>query len=172
MGRIPYLTEDEVTPRIREFWEKSPVILNINRVAAHAESVYKQSMGMGAMLMLKAELPARVRELAILRIAHLCKAEYEWEHHARLAVGIGFAEEEVEAVKDWENADCLDERDKLALRFTDEVVLNVRASDETYSKMAENLSHRQMVELILSIGYWSMIARLIVNADIELEKEV
>jgi len=169
LSKIPYLTEDEVHPRILDYWENSPIVLNINRVVAHAETVYKQCMGMGVKLMLKADLPARLRELAILRIAHLCDAHYEWEHHVRLAKGLGFSDEEVESTKDWENASCYSDLDKLVLRFTDEVSQNVKASEETFNALAKQLSHRQVVELILSIGYWSMIARLLVNTGVELE---
>ena len=170
MSKIPYLTEEEVAPRIREYWEKAPFVLNINRVAAHAEAAYRPCLAMGFKLLTKAELPHRLRELAILRIAHLRDARYEWEHHVRLAQTLGFSENEIEGVKNPEQADCFPDLEQAVLHFTDELIQGKKASDTNMEKLEKNLSHRQIVELILSVGYWNMIAMLIVNAGVELEK--
>lgn len=170
MNKIPFLTEKDVSPRIREYWEKAPFVLNINRVAAHAESAYKSCMAMGLKLLTKAELPHRLRELAILRIAHLRDAGYEWEHHVRIARTLGFTESDIQGVKTLETSSCFSDLEKAVLRFTDELVQGKKASDAVMKILEENLTHRQRVELILSVGYWNMIALLIVNAGIELEE--
>ena len=169
LPKVPYLAANEVSAQIQSFWEKAPFVLNINRVVAHAESAYKNCMALGLKLLTRAELPDRLRELAILRIAHLCHADYEWTHHARIAKSLGMTEEEIQGVRDVAQADCFSQLDQTVLAFTDEITFKAKAADNTFATLKKHLSDRQVVELILSVGYWNMIARLIVNIGIDLE---
>jgi hypothetical protein len=58
-------------------------------------------------------------------------------------------------------ADCFDPVEQLVLRFTDEVVQNVKASDEAFSEMQKHFPPQEIVELILTIGYYMAVARLL-----------
>jgi len=171
LTKIPVLTNTQASPRIQELWSKAPFVLNINRLVAHAESAYKPCMSLGLKLLTRAELPARYRELVILRIAHRHGARYEWSHHERIARNLGFTEEEIQGVRETDPSACFSDLDRAVLRFADELICHARAPDELSARLREHLSDRQMVELILSIGYWNMIAMLIVNAGVELEEQ-
>jgi len=171
LNKIPALTDDQVSPKILELWKQGPMVLNINRLVAHAESAYRPCMSLGFRLLAKAELPARCRELAILRIAHLRGAAYEWHHHVRLARNLGFSKAEIQAVREPEPGTCFHEAERAVLRCTDALLRSGRAPEELLAELRTHLSDRQVVELILSVGYWNMIAMLIVNAGVELEEE-
>ena len=67
-------------------------------------------------------------------------------------------------------AECFDERERLVLRFTDEVVHDVGASEATFSEMTKHFSHREIVELILAIGFYMTVARLMESTGIDLEE--
>ena len=63
-----------------------------------------------------------------------------------------------------------DEKGKtLVLRYTDDVVANVRASDATFRPLAERMDHQQMVELTMGIGCYMMVSRLLNTFDVDLE---
>jgi len=55
------------------------------------------------------------------------------------------------------------------LRYTEEVTLNVKSSDEAFNKLAGVLSHQELVELTLTIGFYNMVARFLENTGVEVE---
>ena len=59
-----------------------------------------------------------------------------------------------------DSAACFDAREKAALRFTREVVVDVRASEAALADVRQHLSEREIVELILMAGFYITLARL------------
>src|SRR6266436_5238791 len=59
--------------------------------------------------------------------------------------------------------------ERLALRFTTEVVRDVRASEATFAELARRLSAQEIVELIITVGYYMMIARLLETTVVDLD---
>ncbi len=55
------------------------------------------------------------------------------------------------------------------LRFTDEVAGNVKGSREALEALKKSLGPAEIVELILSIGFWGMVARLLETTEVDLE---
>src|SRR5215813_10852378 len=72
--------------------------LNIFATLAHHPGLMKRWLVFGTHVLAKSTLPARDRELAILRIGWLCRAEYEWGQHVQIARGVGIADDEIERV--------------------------------------------------------------------------
>ena len=68
------------------------------------------------------------------------------------------------------DADCFDTTQLATLRFTTEVVRDARASDETFAALAELLSPREIVELLLVIGQYMGLARVMATLEIELDE--
>ena len=66
-------------------------------------------------------------------------------------------------------ASCFDAREQLVLQFTDELVNDVRVSDPTFAAATREFSSREVVELILAVGYYMMIARLLETTGVDLE---
>src|SRR5439155_510112 len=76
------------------------------------------------------ELDSRLRELAILRVGRLERAEYEWVQHVPIARAVGASDEEIAAIERGDLDDgALDEQTRAVLAFTTEAVQEVRASD-------------------------------------------
>ena len=53
-------------------------------------------------------LPPRLRELAVLRVAHRRDCEYEWRHHVRMGREAGLTDDVIDGVQRGEAADDLD----------------------------------------------------------------
>jgi alkylhydroperoxidase family enzyme len=68
------------------------------------------------------------------------------------------------------DSEALHELDRAVLRFTSEVVLDVQASDEALAAVREHLSPREVVELLLVIGNYMMVARVARTGGIELDR--
>jgi alkylhydroperoxidase family enzyme len=64
-------------------------------------------------------------------------------------------------------ASCFSELEQAVLRFTTQVARDVDCDDATFAALAAQLSHQEIVELILAIGFYMTVARLMVVAQIE-----
>lgn len=115
----------------------------------------------------------RHRELAILLVAARTAAEYEWVQHVGISRALGIDEAQISAVEHGNlDADCFDPATRVLLRFTAEVLERPRPDDETFSALAERFPARQIVELLLVVGNYHMLARIMTALDIELDEAV
>jgi alkylhydroperoxidase family enzyme len=161
VARLPYVDPETASDELKRTFEEVPFKLNIIRMAAHAETAIRPLLRLGQAILTAQELDPVTRELAILLVARLIPAEYEWVQHEALARGIGIPDEQIEAVRREElGAGVFDARQQLALRFTAEVVRDGDAGDATFAEMAGAFSPREIVELTLAIGYYMMLGRV------------
>jgi alkylhydroperoxidase family enzyme len=171
VARLPYVDPESAPPHVREALEALPP-LNIFRMLANAETVFRPFLRFGDALLADLELNGLLRELAILRVSRLTPhAEYEWVQHAPIARAVGASDEQVAALeRDDIEAGCFDAAQRAVLRFTSEVVLDARASDETFAELEALLPPRQIVELLLVIGQYMMLARVMATLELELDE--
>jgi 4-carboxymuconolactone decarboxylase len=112
-----------------------------------------------------------LRELAIVRVGRLSRAAYEVFQHERIAREVGVAEEKITALRDATiEAPVFSDHEKAVLRFADDVVRNVRASDRTLKAVASFLSPGALTELTLTIGYYMMVCRFLETTGVEGEE--
>lgn len=84
----------------------------------------------------------RSRILPSCKWTILCRASYEVHQHRRVAERVGVAREKIDAVEMGAEATVYTALEKLVLRFTDEVVQNVKASDALFSELLSHLGNR------------------------------
>src|SRR5262249_22923405 len=125
MARLPYVEPETAPTAVREILERLPVKLNIFKMMAHAETSFRPLLQLGTSILAQQHLSAKLRELAILHVARLSPAEYEWVQHVPIAEAAGASTAQVEALRAGQiEAPCFDEVERLVLRFTTEVVRN------------------------------------------------
>jgi 4-carboxymuconolactone decarboxylase len=155
MARLPYADISERLPQ-----------LNIFKLLANAQTAFRPFMEYGRALLVDLELDPVVREQAILRVAALTPgAEYEWVQHEAIGRAVGMTGEQIEACRDGDPGD-------LVLRFTEEVIRDAAPGEATFAAMSERFPPRQIVELILVIGNYMMLARLMATAQIDLDEPI
>jgi len=169
MARLPYVDPGAASPPVREALDALPP-LNIFRMLAHADSAFVPYLGLGGVLLAQLELDPKLRELAILLVAAHTGAEYEWIQHVGISKALGIDDEQITAVqrRDLRSA-CLDHDAQVLLRFTSEVLERPRADDATFAALNARFSPRQIVELLLVIGTYNMLARVMTTLDIDLD---
>ena len=168
MARIPYPNLEDLPEKVRVAAEKLPP-LNIMKMFLNAPTNAIPLLVFGQSILTKQELDDHLRELAILRVAHLTGANYEWTQHVPLAKETGVTDAQVEAIPQGAGSDAFNEVEKKVIRFTDEVTQDVKASAETFAALEKDLGPRQMVELALAIGFYGMVARVMESFEVELE---
>ncbi|HEY6982205.1 carboxymuconolactone decarboxylase family protein [Reyranella sp.] len=171
MSRIPYYEVENAAGRHAEFLGKLGTQLNIYRMLAHSENGLKGFARMGNTLLHRCELDPVLRELAILRVGRLSRAAYEVFLHERIAREVGVADEKIAALRDATiESPVFSDHEKAVLRFTDEVVRNVRASDKALKAVEVFLSRGALVELTLAIGYYMMVCRFLETTGVDGEE--
>ncbi len=109
-------------------------------------------------LLLKGRLPARARELAILRCAALCAADLEWNAHVPMARAAGLDDAEIRAVRGGSAAPVWTPGDAAVLRAAEELHAEARIGDATWALLAGAFDEAQLIELTFLIGAYHMIA--------------
>lgn len=168
MARIPYPKTEELPEKVRSRVDKLPP-LNILRMFMHAQNNVVPLLSLGTSILTEQELDAKLRELAILRVAHLTGANYEWTQHVPIAKQTGATDAQVAAIPQGADAPVFNDLEKKVLRFTDELTQNVRVSDATFQALATHLPPRQLVELTLAASFYGLAARIMEVFQVELE---
>lgn len=175
MARIPYFDLSQVTPELAQQLDERPKpLLNYFRMLAHGGSVAVGFLQLGGAILRKSEIDPRLRELAILRTAANSGSAYELHQHKRIAVNAGVSAEKIEAVIDLSGPpreDLFDEGELLLIRFTDELVRDVKASDETFSRMCQKFPYRQVMEFVLTCGFYMAVARYLETFEVDIEED-
>lgn len=109
-------------------------------------------------LMPGGKLPRIDTELVILRVAHNSGCDYEWDHHARLGRRAGLTAEQVEGARAGVSADVWTPRQELLLRACDELHADGVVGDELWAGISRELSERDLIELLLLVGHYEMLA--------------
>lgn len=146
-------------------------VANIFRTMANHEKLAKRWLVFGNHILSKSTLPARERELVILRIGWLCQAAYEWGQHVVIGKGTGLRDDEIERIKagpatDWS------ELDNLLLRATDELHNDAFITDETWAGLSSHLSEQQMMDLVFTVGQYNMVSMALNSFGVQLDDDI
>jgi len=175
MARLKLLEIDEVEPIARDVFQRSlddtGRVMNLFKMLAHSEKIVRDWNRLGTTLLYKGKLPADLRELAIIRVGELAQSAYELTAHRRIGLGAGLSAGQVDAVGDWQGSDQFNDQERAVLRYTDEVALDVAATDEGYAGVAAFLTPEQLVELTVNIGYYGMVVRVLESLQVDLENQ-
>jgi AhpD family alkylhydroperoxidase len=112
-------------------------------------------------LMPGGKLPRRDTELVILRVAHLRRCAYEFEHHVRLGKRAGVTAADVERIRTGPDADGWNERERTLLTAVDELHDAGDLTDATWGALERHLDRRRVIELIFLAGHYEMLATFI-----------
>jgi alkylhydroperoxidase family enzyme len=171
MPRFPTVDPEQAPDATREILENAP--LSLFGMVAHADSAFRPWLRYGAVLLTQLELDPLLRELAILQVAHLVRSPYEWVQHVVITREVGGSDAQIEAIEhDRDGDESLTEEQQQMLRFAREVIVNGAAGEAAVKDMAARIGARGVVELLLVIGHYMAIARLIATTGLEPEEPV
>jgi alkylhydroperoxidase family enzyme len=170
MARIPYFDLSTATGRAAEVYAKLPP-LNIFRMMGHGGDLVHGFVGLGNALLSHSKLDPVLREIAILRVGALSGAAYEVQQHEAIGRRLGMSEALLAGIREGAEAAIFDEAQREVMRFTDDVVVNVRAGDATFEPLRARLSLQELQELTVTVGFYMMACRFLETFDVDLEDE-
>jgi len=170
MARLPYLDPEQAEPRVAEALARSPD-LGIFRMVANAQRAFPAWMRFGGTLFDSDELDPLLRELAIARVAAMTPgADYEWIQHAAITLAVGGTQEQLDAIARGDiDAGVLGDDGRLVVRFTTQVVRDASPDEETFAAVTTRFTPREIMHLMLVIGQYMMLGRIMATAQLDLE---
>jgi alkylhydroperoxidase family enzyme len=168
LPRIPYFDLDQAPPEYLEAVGTVPA-MNLFRMLPYAGRVAPAFLRMGGMILNRTVLDPQLRELAILRVGALTGSEYEVHHHRRIGGEAGLSPGAIDATALGADASALTPVQRQVVVFTDAVVKEIKAPDVIFDSLLEDLGANALSELVLTIGYYLMVARFLINFGVEVE---
>ncbi len=176
MARVRLVEKAQAPPEVRAVFQKiednGARIINLYKAAANSPKVLLNLIRLGNSIIGRMELPAKLREMTILRVAWLTGCEYEWAQHAAVALEAGLSQEQIDSISNWRNSGEFNDEERAVLQYTDEVAQKVKVTDRAFNTLRNFFNEQSIVELTLTVGYYGMIARLLVPLQVEVDEGV
>ena len=133
---------------------------NFLRVLAHQPRLMGNVVALGGSLMYKGTLSERQRELAIFRVAARTRCDYEWAmHRALFAERSAVTDEQLLALRTGAPTHpCWTEHEQLLIAAVDELHERSTITDPTWVRMSAHWSPAQLLEIIILIGHYHLVA--------------
>ena len=155
VGALFGIPGDKV-PRAGSGHPRDPLNFDILGVLARHPEMARHFLAYNAFLLQRGELPLRLRELAILRLAHTRRSAFLWGEHVRVASAGGLSEDDIERLARGNSG--FDGVDRMVLEATDELLAQGRAQPATWQRLVAELGTHQAMELIFVVGTYGMLA--------------
>jgi alkylhydroperoxidase family enzyme len=117
---------------------------------------------LGASLRYRGHLTDRARELSILTVAARANSDFEWQSHYGIARSLGIADDTLAALRSGVEPSSLTDPIELAVvGATVRLVDAADLDDAEYTALAEVIGEDGVIELVVLVGYYQLLARLL-----------
>lgn len=123
----------------------------------HAE-LYKAHVDVAQKYLSDCEMDIRDRELAILRVAWLSQAPFEWGAHVKIAKRSGVTSEEIQRIIEGSSASAWTQRDRALVRAMEDLHVDSMISDETWAALSQFYNDKKLIELVILAGQYKTVA--------------
>ena len=168
--RIAPLSDAEMGPEQKEALKDfGSRILNIFRTLAHAPKALTRFNAWGGyVLSRRNDLPAREREIVILRVGFLCKSGYEFTQHTRIGLDSGLSADEIERIKrgadaGWSAADAV------LIQAADELHADQFISDATWAELGQHYTQKQCMDVVFTTGQYTQVSMILNSFGVQLD---
>ena len=160
-SRLPLVDIEAIHGPVGEALRAYPRRLNIISMMAHAETCVLAQLGVGRAVMNDQALPALERELLILLAARIDSGQYVWTQHRVIAEAEGATSGMIQAIESLTLAvDAFDASQTALLTYGAQVVRSGQVDDDVFEEASKYFANRELVEVIITIGYYMTMNRL------------
>ena len=164
MARLPYadLNSTAIKPLVDRITAERGSVLHLYQMLLHSPPLAEGWLAFLTAVRQRLDLPGDLRELVIMRVAHLNGAPYEAAQHAPIAQREGVSAAALAALPAWQAAEALfTPAQRLALALADTMTRQVQVSAEQIGAVRAALGERQTVELVGVIAAYNMVSRFL-----------
>ena len=143
---------------------------NIFRTLVRHPKLLKRWLPFANHVLFKSSLASREREILILRVAWLARAEYEWGHHQEIGKRAGLSDAEIVRIAAGPDAPGWTRVEAALLRAVDELHRSQRFGSTTWATLAEQYETPQLMDLIFTIGNYFALAMALNSFGVPLDE--
>ena len=164
MARVPLIDETD-SPRAALIAKlkgaRRGKLLNLYRVLLNSASIAEAWQAFNQAIRFNTTLDDQARELAILRVAQLNGADYQFQIHAtQYAPACGLTPQQVAALDGSEHSSLFQPAHRALLAYADAMTVDIEVSDAVFNKLKQHYNDTQIVELTVLIGAYNMHTRV------------
>ena len=166
-ARLSPLHEEEWDREIRDIFEKMGYeteddLYNVLKTLARHPKLLKRWLPFANHVLFKSSLSPRVREIVILRIGWLCRSEYEWTQHVRIAAEeAGMNKSDFAALEVGPTDPLWSDGEKAALHLVEELFASKAVQDKTWKELGSYFSELQIMDMVATVGNYTMVAMML-----------
>ena len=161
---------DDETKELLETLRSDGQVYNIFATLARHPKLLRRWLVFAGHVLSKSSLPPRDREIAILRMGWLCRAEYEWGHHVAIGKQAGLSDDDLKRIAAGPSAPGLDPFEATLLLAIDELHTNSVVSDRTWTALAARYTTEQLLDLLFAAGQYKLVSMVLNSLGVQLEE--
>lgn len=171
MARIPYADPNNpaIAPLVKRIEGERGKLLNLYGMLLHSPPVAEGWLAFLTAIRQKCSLSARIRELAIMRIAVINGADYEFRAHTPFALAEGITQDQIDALREGK-AGLFDNVEQAVLAYTDSMTRDIHVPDAAFNAVKPHFNEREMVELTATIAAYNLVSRFLEAMQIDHDK--
>ena len=140
MSRISRLDRDEVTPEMAALYDKAFAqrgnVPNMFRVMAHRPEIFATMQAHFGAVLNTGTVSTKLKELIIVRTSQVNDTPYCLASHTILAKGLGWSQDQLDRLAEWNTRDDFSAAEKAALRLAETVTRDAHAvTDEQFAEL-------------------------------------
>ncbi|WP_416830667.1 MAG: carboxymuconolactone decarboxylase family protein [Erythrobacter sp.] len=144
-------------------------VLNIFRTLVHAPKALRAFLGWGDYILSRRNaLPAREREMVILRTGWNCGSGYEFAQHRRIGKLCGLSDEDIVRIKTGPDAEGWSPLEAAMLRAADELHADQFVSQASWDALSD-LGDKGRMDLVFTVGQYTQVSMMLNSFGIQLE---
>jgi len=124
---------------------------------------------LGAYCRFESGLDPRLRELSLLIAARHFDAQYSWNAHVGKAADLGVSRQALTELAENSEPRFTRRDEQVTYQFSTEILRDHFVSDETFAAGLDELGEQGLVDLIGSLGNFSMLAMLLNAFQVDLQ---
>ena len=117
-------------------------------------------------------LSIRQRELLVLRVAAVRRADYEWAQHVVIGRDAGLDDDEIARIADGPDAPGWSSLDRALLCAVGELLDDAMVADATWQVLAAELDEQQLMDVVFTVGAYDALAMALRSFGVELDDDL
>lgn len=167
---LPESDWDDETRTQLENYRREGSVYNIFTTLARHPNLLNRWLVFGRHILSQSTLPVREREIVILRVGWLCRAEYEWGHHIALGKQARLSADDIARIKAGADATGWEPFESSLVRAVDELHSNSVISDSSWQALAERYSTEQLLDFLFTVGQYKLVSMVLNSVGVQLEE--
>ena len=182
MARLPYVNRDMLTGNALDTYDRiaetrgsvepdTPMPNSFRMLLNNPEAAAAVGQ-LGEYLRFNSSLDPVVREIAILSVAQQTGSGYEWAHHEPVARAVGVRPVVIESIHAGRAPMGLPAKEGVFAQAAKELVDSGNLTDHTFQAVEHLLGPSGVVDFIVLVGYYAMLATALRALGVEVEEEL